>query len=255
MMSKQGAEVDTRKRTLAKALTYRLLAAAITAAIGYGILSLDVGEAVIAGATAIALADGLVKVAFYYLHERCWNRARWGKSRGGVVWFYGLPCSGKTTIAKRLEAMLTEKGIPVARLDGDVLRSQGGLCSDLGFSAEDRHENLRRTCEAARLLRARGAIVLAANLTPREGDRAMIREAIPDVMFTLVDAPSELCESRDVKGMWALARRGEIKLFTGVSDVFEKGNPELLIPMTADDGDIANSALRVLEAIKERRWI
>jgi adenylylsulfate kinase len=141
---------------------------------------------------------------------------------GHVIWFTGLPCSGKTTVADKVAEMISREDRLVERLDGDIVRKS--ICKDLGFSHEDRKENLRRVAEVAKVMADNGAIVLATFVSPYDEVRNMVKEIIGPNRFTLVYVycPDYICESRDVKGMWAKARAGEIKDFTGIDDVFEE---------------------------------
>jgi adenylylsulfate kinase len=133
---------------------------------------------------------------------------------GETTWLFGLPCSGKTTLAKGLI------GPKTVHLDGDYLRDT--LNTDLGFSKEDRTENLRRAAGIAQGLNEQGFDVVAAFITPYESQREMIRETVNTVAFIHVMAPIDVCEERDVKGMYEQAREGEIANFTGVDAPFEE---------------------------------
>jgi len=141
--------------------------------------------------------------------------------RGTVIWLSGLPCSGKTTIGSGLEELLSTEGFVVRMLDGDVSRK--GICSDLGFSEYDRKENIRRIAEIAKLFAETGVITICAYITPTEDLRTLAAGIIGNnnLVQVFVDTPLEVCEQRDVKGMYRKARQGEIKEFTGVSAPFE----------------------------------
>lgn len=149
------------------------------------------------------------------------------RPKGIFILFTGLPCAGKTTIARALEKEINaqyfrhDDTLPqVQVLDGDVLRT--GLCSDLKFSREDRKENLRRVAEVAKILMSHRMIVLGAFVSPYREERAMMREIVGEGYYEVfVDAPLSECEDRDVKGMYAKARAGEIKDFTGIDDPYE----------------------------------
>jgi len=144
---------------------------------------------------------------------------------GAVVWLTGLSGAGKSTLACAVERHLFDRGCRVLVLDGDVMRA--GLSSDLGFSHEDRTENIRRLGEVAALLADAGTIVLSAVISPYVADRTRARRRLTEVNPSLpfievfVDAPLAVCESRDPKGLYAKARAGIVTGFTGVSDPYE----------------------------------
>jgi len=148
--------------------------------------------------------------------------------RGQVLWFTGLSGSGKSTLANEVEQVLHAAGRHTFLLDGDNLRH--GLNGDLGFSEADRTENIRRVAEVAKLMADAGLIVLTAFVSPFAADREKARRIVgPDRFVEIyVDCPLEVCESRDVKGLYAKARRGLIPDFTGISSPFEAPvQPEL----------------------------
>jgi bifunctional enzyme CysN/CysC len=171
-------------------------------------------------------------------------------SAGATVWFTGLSGSGKSTVAAVCERVLLGSGRPAYLLDGDNLRH--GLNGDLGFTAEDRTENIRRVGEVARLFADAGVVALVPVISPYRADRARARAAhdaagVPFVEV-FVDTPIELCEQRDPKGLYAKARAGELRGFTGVDDPYEApDSPDLRL--TPNDGDAATQAARVLEAL------
>ncbi len=147
-----------------------------------------------------------------------------------ILWFTGLPSSGKSTIANELEKKLIAMRARTFILDGDNVRM--GLCKDLGFSEEDRGENIRRIGEVSKLFVDSGAIVLSAFVSPYIKDRDGVRELVEDGEFVevFVDAPLEVCEERDVKGLYKKAREGIIKGFTGIDDPYETPpNAEIII--------------------------
>jgi len=150
------------------------------------------------------------------------------KQKGIVLWFTGLPCSGKTSISKGLHARLSKDSLRSYVLDGDVIRK--GLCADLGFTESDRHENIRRIGEVSRLFADSGQIIIVAFISPFRQDRDRVRNILKSDQFVevYVDCPMEVCEQRDVKGMYKKALNGEIKNFTGVSSPYEPPlNPEI----------------------------
>ncbi|MCT8345168.1 MULTISPECIES: adenylyl-sulfate kinase [Photorhabdus] len=148
-----------------------------------------------------------------------------------VIWFTGLSGSGKSTVAGALEQALFQRGIKTYLLDGDNLRH--GLCSDLGFSEQDRQENIRRVGEVASLMVDAGLVVLTAFISPHKAERKKVRELLEPGQFieVFVDTPLEICESRDPKGLYKKARAGEIRHFTGIDSVYEvPDNPEIYLP-------------------------
>lgn len=179
-----------------------------------------------------------------------WHRGEVGREerphRGATVWLTGLSGSGKSTVAVALERLLVAEGRPAYRLDGDNLRH--GLNADLGFSAPDRDENVRRAGQVAVLLGDAGVVALVPLISPyRAGrDRARAAHDAVGVPFVevFVDTPIEECERRDPKGLYAKARTGEITGFTGVDDPYEApSSPELRL--TPADGDPAAQAAAV----------
>lgn len=141
--------------------------------------------------------------------------------KGIVLWLVGLSGSGKSTIAKGLERKLFEKGFYTQLLDGDNLRS--GLNNNLNFTDEDRKENLRRTAEVAKLFMNAGVVTIASFITPTSESRNGIKDIIGqnDYAEIFINCPLEVCEERDVKGLYKKARSGEIPFFTGISSPFE----------------------------------
>jgi bifunctional enzyme CysN/CysC len=171
-------------------------------------------------------------------------------SAGATVWFTGLSGSGKSTVAAELERALVAAGRPAYLLDGDNLRH--GLNADLGFTAADRSENIRRVGEVARLFADAGVVALVPVISPyrtdRDRARAIHESAGVPFVEVFVDTPLEVCEARDPKGLYAKARAGEIKGFTGIDDPYEAPHhPDLRL--TPDRGDPATQAALVLKLL------
>ncbi len=158
------------------------------------------------------------------------DRWRMNGHKSGVLWFTGLPASGKTSLSQALEEALFAKGMQVYVLDGDNVRQ--ALSSDLGFSPQDRRENIRRVGEVAQVMARAGFIVVSAFISPYRADRDLIRAAAGTFFHEVyLDAPAEICEARDPRGLYTLARLGEIEKFTGVSAPYEAPvAPELTLP-------------------------
>ncbi|EDM79224.1 adenosine 5-phosphosulfate kinase [Plesiocystis pacifica SIR-1] len=169
--------------------------------------------------------------------------------RGALVWFTGLSGSGKTTLARAVERELNRLGVRTYRLDGDVMRD--GLNADLGFSPEDRRENVRRNGEVGRLMVDAGLVVLVAVIAPYAADRqaARARFGEGDFFQVWVDTSLEVCEQRDVKGLYARARSGELKNFTGISAPYEvPQNPE---HQAAGAGALTEERDRVIAMLRD----
>ena len=168
---------------------------------------------------------------------------------GAVLWFTGLSGSGKSTIANAVDHKLHHLGKHSFVLDGDNIRL--GLNRNLGFSAEDRTENIRRIGEVAKLFASAGTIALTAFISPYRADRDKVREIMPAGEFieVYVNASLETCEKRDPKGLYKKARAGEIKNFTGISDLYEAPEkPELILDSdTRDIDQLADEVIAYLE--------
>ncbi|ARR45647.1 adenylyl-sulfate kinase [Vibrio campbellii] len=158
-------------------------------------------------------------------------RAGLKKQKPAVLWFTGLSGAGKSTVAGALENRLAELGYHTYLLDGDNVRH--GLCSDLGFSEQDRRENIRRIGELAKLMADAGLIVLSAFISPHRAERQLVRDLLPEGEFieVFVNASLEVCEGRDPKGLYKKARAGEIPNFTGIDSEYQApANPEIDLP-------------------------
>jgi len=172
--------------------------------------------------------------------------------KGFTAWFTGLPCCGKTTIADRVAHILKEKGYEVERLDGDTVRKN--LTKDLGFSKEDRDENINRVTLLAKDLTQTGIAVLATFVSPYSERREKSRKEIVDFIEIYVKCPLEICKKRDVKGMYKKAFAGEIKNFTGVDDPYEEPkNPELIV--NSDKETVDESVEKVLKKFEELGYV
>lgn len=187
-------------------------------------------------------------------HEASVDRAARADKRGhrsAILWFTGLSGSGKSTLANAVNAALFERGLGTYVLDGDNVRH--GLCKDLGFSDADREENIRRIGEVAKLFLDAGVIVLTAFVSPFRADRDKARDLVEagDFFEIFCAADLDVCESRDPKGLYAKARSGAIKEFTGISSPYEAPDtPELKIDTGAQD--LAESVNVVIKALQDK---
>lgn len=180
-----------------------------------------------------------------------WQEGRLSRARrwstldvcGATVWLTGLPAAGKSTIGASLEERLVEQGQPAYLLDGDNLRH--GICGDLGFGAEDRATNIRRVGELAQLFADSGVVAIVALISPIAHEREAVRERHQNAglrfVEVFIDTPVDVCATRDVKGLYARARAGELHGFTGVDDPYERPSrpdlrltPEMALPTAVD---------------------
>ncbi len=172
--------------------------------------------------------------------------------KGFILWFTGLSGSGKTTITKALEPELKARGCKVEILDGDIVRTN--LSKGLGFSQEDRDTNIRRIGFVAHLLSRNGVVAMTAAISPYRAIRDEIRAMEPNFVEVYVTAPLEVCEGRDVKGLYAKARAGEIKGFTGIDDPYEEPvNPEIICYTERES--VEESVKKVLTKLEQLGYI
>jgi adenylyl-sulfate kinase len=172
--------------------------------------------------------------------------------KGFTLWFTGLSGSGKTAIARPVEQELRNRGLKVERLDGDIVRQS--LTRDLGFSKEDRDNNIERVTFVAKLLTRNGVGVLCSFISPYRERRAKSRAEIGEFIEVYVECPVEECARRDVKGLYAKAFSGEIEMFTGVSDPYEEPeNPEIVCHTAQET--IEESVAKVIGYLEEQGYI
>ena len=174
------------------------------------------------------------------------------KQRGVTIWFTGLSGAGKTTISRRVAEILQAQNYPVEILDGDIVRTN--LTKGLGFNKEDRDENVRRIGFVSHLLSRNGVIVLVSAISPYRNIREEVRKRVGDFVEVYVNAPLNVCEDRDVKGLYKRARAGEIKGFTGIDDPYEPpANPE--IECRTDLEELSQSVTKVLDKLNELGYL
>jgi len=172
--------------------------------------------------------------------------------KGVTLWFTGLPCSGKTTIADKLVPILRSRGKKIERLDGDIVRQ--GLTRDLGFSKEDRDKNIERVTFVSKLLTRNDVIVLATFVSPYRERRRKSRQEIGEFIEVYVKASLEECIRRDVKGMYKKALAGEIKNFTGINDPYEEPtDPE--ITLDTDNETIEESVDKIVKYLENNGYL
>ena len=235
---------ETQARSVAKAVTWRVLGTLSTTALVFIFtrrftLSLAVGGLEFAS-----------KIALYWFHERAWDRSRFGRQQiqPVVLWFTGLSGSGKSTLADWSARELTSRGFKVERLDGDTIRH---IFPNTGFSRADRDTHIKRVGYLASKLEQNGVFVVASFVSPYRESRDFVRSLCQNFVEVHVSTPLEVCEQRDVKGLYARARRGEIANFTGINDPFETPMaPELVIDTSTVPLEIAGK--QVLAALQKR---
>lgn len=182
------------------------------------------------------------------------DRRKLNSHGSAVLWFTGFSGSGKSTVAHKLEAVLYEKMVRTYVLDGDNVRT--GLNKGLTFSAEDRKENIRRIGEASKLFMDCGIFLLTAFISPYREDRALVRGLVEKNEFIeiYVKCPIEVCETRDVKGLYEKARTGVIKNFTGISAPYEEPeNPEIIID--TDTETLKESVDKIIKYLEDRKYL
>ena len=197
------------------------------------------------------MTDNSTNIVWHHatVTRECRNQQNSHKSV--VLWFTGLSGSGKSTLAHAVEEELHQMGCRTFVLDGDNVRH--GLSGDLSFSDKDRKENLRRIGEVSKLFIEAGTIVLTAFISPFRDERRKVRSMMPhgDFIEIYVDCPIEVCESRDVKGLYQKARDGEINQFTGISSPYEPPEAQELTINTSQE-TLRESVTKVLNLLKER---
>jgi adenylylsulfate kinase len=182
------------------------------------------------------------------------DREKMNGHKSCIIWFTGLSGSGKSTLAHALEEVLHKQKVRTYVLDGDNIRQ--GLCKDLGFSIDDRIENIRRVGEVSKLMMETGIVVITAFISPFIKDRKIVRELVDEGEFIEVycDASIEVCESRDVKGLYEKARSGEVSDFTGISSPYEYPlSPEVNIE--TEKCSIEESIEKLICYLKDRQII
>jgi adenylylsulfate kinase len=235
---------ETHARSVAKALSWRVTGTLATTALVFVFTRRLTLSVVVGGLEFIS------KVGMYWLHERVWDRLSFGKKQVQpvVLWFTGLSGSGKSTVSKWVAQALRDRGLRVEELDGDTIRD---VFPNTGFSKSERDTHIKRVGYLASRLEHNGIFVIASFVSPYRDSRAFVRGLCRNFVEIHVSTPIEECERRDVKGLYAKARRGEIKNFTGVDDPYEAPEAaELVIDTTGVP--VADAGGRVLALLRSR---
>jgi adenylylsulfate kinase len=235
---------ETHVRSVTKAVSWRLMGTLATSLIVFAVtrrLALSV---------AVGIFEFVSKIGFFWLHERLWDRLRFGREevRPVVVWLTGLPASGKSTLSQRVAEALRGKGFRVEQLDGEMVRR---LFPRTGFTRPERDEHVRRLGFLASRLEQQGVCVVAATVSPYADSRDFVRRLCWNFVEVHVATPIAECERRDPKGLYAQARRGEIQNFTGIDDPYEAPvEPDVRVDTSTDT--VEQAGARVLAAVERR---
>ncbi len=205
---------ETHARSIAKAVSWRLLGTLATSLIVF------VFTRRVVLSLAIGVLEFVSKIGFFWLHERVWDRLQFGREdvQPVVVWLTGLPSAGKSSLSQWLADALRSKGIKVELLDGEVVRQ---VFPRTGFTRPERDEHIRRLGFLASRLERQGVCVVAATVSPYAESRDFVRRLCRNFIEVHVATPLEECERRDTKGLYAQARRDELQHFTGINDPYE----------------------------------
>ena len=200
--------IEARYRSLLKAFSWRLFGTFATFVLVY----IFTGKGFVA--LTVSGSELVSKIALYFLHERLWEKIKFGRRRISpvVVWFTGLSGAGKSTLANQVYERLLASGLKVELLDGDTIRN---IFPKIGFTRIDREEHIKRVGYLASRLEAHGIFVLASFVSPYQESRNFVRSLCNNFVEIHVSTSLSVCEDRDVKGLYAKARKGEIKNFTG----------------------------------------
>ena len=217
---------ESNRRSLLKTISWRFWATITTIALVFAFT----------GKYEVALAIGgievVLKMVLYFLHERAWDKTTFGKKeiKASVIWLTGLSGAGKSAIGEEIYRKLKAKGLKVEHLDGDLVRD---IFPKTGFSMEERNRHVKRVGFLASMLEKNGVFVVATFISPYRDSREFVRNLCENFNEVHVSTPIEVCEKRDVKGLYAKARKGEITQFTGIDDPYEEPlNPEIKVDTT-----------------------
>lgn len=206
---------ETNTRSIIKGFSWRFFATGTTVIIVYAFFGrLDL-------AIAAGIAETVSKVFLYYVHEKIWQRVRWGRKKIEPfnLWFTGLPLSGKTTIADLVFEKLQKYDLPIERIDSKDVRE---LIPDIGYSREDRNRHMHRIGHLIKTLQKNSISTVASFVSPYRESRKAIREMVKNNVVVYVKADIETCKQRDYKGVYAKALKGELQNFSGINDVYEE---------------------------------
>jgi len=234
---------ETNKRSLVKGFSWRVVATTTTIIIVY----------IFFGRLDLAIAAGalewIAKIALYWAHERAWFKIKWGRKKIEPfnLWFTGLPLSGKTTIADALYKELEKLDIPIERLDSKDIRD---VIPDIGFTREDRNRHMHRIGHLIKTLQNNSVSTVCSFVSPYRESRKAIREMVKNNIVVYVKADIETCISRDTKGKYEKALKGELQNFTGVNDVYEEPQHAEII-LDTDNTSVEDGVKIIMEFIRK----
>jgi adenylylsulfate kinase len=240
--------VERAKRSILKAITWRVIATTALFLISYFLLQENVKKAL-----SVTVAYHALQSITYFLHERLWSKIGWGKSKGLFIQLTGLSGAGKSTLSSKVAEQLRSEGYPVEVIDGDEYRKQ--LCSDLGFSKKDRNTNIRRLGFVSSVLARNGVISIIAAINPYEKTRDQLKSLGPNVKTVYIKCELDTLFERDTKDLYRRSQLpnthpDHVSNLTGVSDPFEEPiNPDLTIH--TDKLSIEDATLKLKRFIKE----
>lgn len=234
---------ETNKRSIVKGISWRVFATTTTVVIIY----------VFFGRLDLAIAAGIIetvaKVALYWGHERIWQKLRWGRKKIEPfnLWFTGLPLSGKTTIADKVYKELQKLDIPLERLDSKDIRD---VVPDIGYTREDRNRHMHRIGHLIKTLQNNSISTVASFVSPYRESRKAIRKMVKNNIVVYLKADIETCKSRDIKGKYEKAIRGEYQNFTGVNDIYEEPQHAEIV-IDTDKVSVEESVNNIVKYIKK----
>jgi adenylylsulfate kinase len=235
---------ETHTRSMMKALSWRVTGTVATTALVFAFTGRFALSMVVGGVEFVS------KIGMFWLHERAWDRLRFGRTQiqPVVVWFTGLSGSGKSTVSAWVAGELRRRGLRVEELDGDSIRH---IFPNTGFTKDERDAHIKRVGYLASKLEANGITVVASFVSPYRESRDFVRSLCRNFIEVHVSTPIEECERRDVKGLYARARRGEIRNFTGIDDPYEPpAAPDLVVDTSRLS--VPDAGARVLSVLASR---
>ncbi len=235
---------ETNIRSVVKGISWRAVATTTTVLIIYfffGRLDLAISAGII---------ETVLKVGLYWVHERVWQKLRWGKKKIEPfnLWFTGLPLSGKTTIADRVYKELQKLHIPIERIDAKDIRD---VVPDIGFSREDRNRHMKRIGHLVKTLQNNSISTVCSFVSPYKESRKAIRYMVNNNVVVYLEADVETCKNRDYKGVYEKALKGELQNFSGVNDVYEEPqHAEIVIDTTT--ASVTEATQIIVKYIKKK---